>query len=111
MTSKTLGSDFKTNELTDDTEATAARDLYAAAYSAHYETKDLHQALRLYRDVIAMHPGASESEYSRSQIENIVKTVVPKDVLHDAQVALALAHFEDQVYLDASRALPVEASS
>ena len=67
---------------------------YAAAHAAHYTTKDLHQALELYKGVMAAYPNAQEAEYSRSQIQNIVNVVVPKQELFDAQVGLALAHFE-----------------
>jgi hypothetical protein len=59
-----------------------------------YATKDLHEALELYRNIIAAHPNTQEAEYSRSQIQNIVNTVVPKQELFDTQVDLALAHFE-----------------
>jgi hypothetical protein len=77
-----------------DTGHTQAGKQYAAAYATHYTTKDLHEALELYRDVMAAHPNTQEAEYSRSQILNIVNAVVPKQELFDAQVDLALAHFE-----------------
>ncbi len=67
---------------------------YAAAYAAHYTEKDLHGALDLYKGVMSDHPDTREARYSRSQIHNIVKSVVPKKELFDAQVNLALAHFE-----------------
>jgi hypothetical protein len=38
------------------------------------------------------HPETQEAEYSRSQIQNIVSTVVPNQELFDAQVELALGH-------------------
>jgi hypothetical protein len=68
---------------------------YEAAHAAHYETKDLHEALGLYRDVISAHPDTREAEYSRSQLMNIVRSVVPRQELLDAQVALALTHLEN----------------
>jgi len=77
-----------------DTGFTEAGQQYAAAYAAHYKTKDLHEALELYKGVMAAHPNTREAEYSRSQIQNIVNAVVPKQELFDAQVDLALAHFE-----------------
>jgi hypothetical protein len=71
---------------------TAAGQQYAMAHAAHYTTKDLHEALRLYRDVMSAHPDAEEAKYSRSQIQNIVSVVVPKEALFDAQWELALVH-------------------
>jgi hypothetical protein len=68
---------------------------YEAAYAAHYETKDLHEALGLYEDVIAAHPDTREAEYSRSQLLNIINSVVPRQELLDAQIALALTHLEN----------------
>lgn len=65
---------------------------YTAAHEAHYKAKDLGEALRLYRDVMNAHPESQEAEYSRSQIQNIVSSVVPKEELFEAQVELALAH-------------------
>jgi len=73
---------------------TEAGQQYAVAYAAHYTTKDLPEALELYKGVMAAHPNTREAEYSRSQIQNIVNAVVPKQEIFDAQVDLALAHFE-----------------
>ena len=67
---------------------------YATAYNVHYTTKDMHKAFVLYGRIIAEHPDAQESEYSRSQIQNIVNAVVPKQEISDALAKLALAHFE-----------------
>ncbi|MBN2293594.1 MAG: hypothetical protein JXM70_14285 [Pirellulales bacterium] len=66
---------------------------YAAAYAAHYTGRDLPRALQLYREVMASHPGTREEGYARSQIQNIVNSVVPKQELLDAQIELAVAHF------------------
>jgi hypothetical protein len=77
-----------------DTALTEAGQQYAAAHAAHYTTKDLHEALELYKSVIAAHPNAPEAGYSRTQIQNIVKGVVPEERLLDAQLELALAHIE-----------------
>lgn len=65
---------------------------YAAAHSLHYESKDLRSALDLYRGIVARYPDTREAEYSRSQIQNILNAVVPKQALFDAQIDLALAH-------------------
>ena len=73
---------------------TKAGQQYATAYAAHYTTKDLHEALELYKGVMAAYPNTQEAKYSRSQIQNIVNVVVPEQELFDAQVGLALAHFE-----------------
>ena len=73
---------------------TKAGQQYATAYAAHYTTKDLPEALELYRGVMAAYPNTQEAKYSRSQIQNIVNVVVPEQELFDAQVDLALARFE-----------------
>lgn len=77
-----------------DTGLTEAGQQYAAAHAAHYATKDLNEALRLYRGVMAAHPNTQEADYSRTQIQNIVKSVVPKQELLDAQVDLVRVHLE-----------------
>lgn len=76
------------------TETTEAGRQYAAAYEAHYMTKDLREALGLYRGLTIAHPDTPEARYSRSQIQNIVNAVVPKQELFDAQADLALTCFE-----------------
>jgi hypothetical protein len=50
--------------------------------------------MRLYKQIMASHPSDPEAEYSRVQIQNIVNAVVPKQELLDAQMDLALNHFE-----------------
>jgi len=76
----------------EDAESGAARKQYAAAYATHYSKRDLREALELYRGVMAAHPDTPEARYSQSQIQNIVKAVVPSQELLDAQVDLALTH-------------------
>lgn len=71
--------------------AKAARE-YAAAYQAHYEEGDLRGALALYRSLMDAHPGTAEASYSKTQIQNIVMSVVPEKELFDAHVDLAAAH-------------------
>mgnify|MGYP001814961602 CR=1 FL=1 len=51
-----------------DTELTETGREYAAAYAAHYTERNLPIALRLYRDLIASHPGDQEAGYSLSLI-------------------------------------------
>jgi hypothetical protein len=65
---------------------------YRDAYAAHYMGRDLPGALRLYSLLVASYPQSPEAAYSRSQVENIVKSVVPLDVLLDAHLKLARAH-------------------
>lgn len=76
-----------------DTGQREAHQQYDAAYAAHYENKDLREALELYRRILAAHPDTKEAGYSRSQIQNIVKKVVPEHELFDAQVGMAMAQF------------------
>ncbi len=71
-------------------ELTAADKQYAEAYAAHYTTKDLHKAIDLYKGITATHPNTKEADYSRTQIQNIVQSVVPKQMLLDAQVEMVL---------------------
>ena len=75
-------------------ELTEANRQYAAAYAAHYTEHDLPSAMRFYKQVMASHASDPEVEYSRVQIQNIVNAVVPKQELLDAQMDLALSHFE-----------------
>ncbi len=75
-------------------ETTKAGQQYAAAHVAHYKTKDLHEALGLYKGVMTAHPDTPEAGYSRSQMQNIVNAVVPKSELLELQVKLALALLE-----------------
>ena len=77
-----------------ETESTDPSRQYAAAYAAHYTGHDLPLAPESYRKLIASNPDADEAAYSRMQIQNIVNTVVPKPELLDAQMELALTHFE-----------------
>ena len=54
------------------------------------------EALELYRGIVAAHPETPEAGYSRTQIQNIVNSVVPDQELLDAQADLALAHMAPQ---------------
>ena len=67
---------------------------YAAAHAANYGSKDLREALTLYKALPAVHPDTREAGYSRSQIQNIVKVVVSDQTLSDAHVDVATAHLE-----------------
>jgi hypothetical protein len=73
---------------------TMASRAYDKAHTAHYATKNFHDALELYKGVLALYPNTQEAEYSRTQMHNIVKGVVPKDDLLTAQVEQALACLE-----------------
>jgi hypothetical protein len=86
-----------------DTELTEAGRQYAAAYAAHYTGRDLPVALQLYKKLLASHPSTQEAGYSQTQVQNIVNAVVPKQELLDAQIELALAHFERDSPPDATR--------
>ena len=76
-----------------DTGLTEAREQYAAAYAVHYASRDLRDALELYQKVMAAHPNTEEASYSRMQIQNIARAVVPEQEFFDAQVGMAMAHF------------------
>ena len=76
---------------------TVAEQDYTKAHDMHYKTKDLPEAFKLYRDIIADYPETKEAGYSLSQVQNIVNAVVPKQEVMDALVALTLAHFDQDV--------------
>jgi hypothetical protein len=76
-----------------DTGLTEASRQYAVAHAAHYEMKDLREALELYKRILVTHPDSQEAGYSRSQLQNIIKEVVPERELFEAQVGMAMAHF------------------
>jgi hypothetical protein len=78
-----------------------AEQQYASAYDAHYTTKDIHKAFALYEHIIAAHPGTQEARYSRSQVQNIVKAVVPEKKIMDSLLELARIHIEPNVPSDA----------
>jgi hypothetical protein len=80
--------------MSDDGVRTEAARAYAAAYAAHYSERDLAIALQLHKNLIASHASAREAGYSRTQIQNIVNTLVPAQELLDAQLELALARLE-----------------
>jgi hypothetical protein len=73
---------------------TEAARRYEAAYAAHYAERDLSLAFRLYKEVLASHPGEPEAGFSRMQLQNIVNAIVPKQELMDAQLQLASARLE-----------------
>lgn len=77
-----------------DTELTEAGRQYAAAYAAQYTARDLPAALQHYLKLIKSYPDAQEASYARTQVQNIINTVVPQQELLDAQVVLAVAQFE-----------------
>jgi len=80
--------------MSDDGVGTEAARAYAAACAANDSERDLAVTLPLYEDRIASHASAREAGYSRTQIQNIVNTLVPPRELLDAQLELALAHLE-----------------
>jgi hypothetical protein len=88
----------------DNNRLTEAGQQYATAYDAHYKTKDVYKAFKLYERIIAAHPDTLEAGYSRSQVQNIVNTVVPKQKVMDALVELALTHFKEDVPPDVEAA-------
>jgi hypothetical protein len=88
-------------EISDDGALTEAAREYAAAYAEHYSGRDSEMALQLYKKIMASRASAREAGYSRAQVRNIVKAVVPKQELPDARMELALARLEPQISPDA----------
>ena len=70
---------------------------YAAAHAAHYGAKDLRAAMELYRGILVAHPDTREAGYSRSQMQNIVRAVVPAPELLEAQVSCAMTRLERKI--------------
>ena len=68
---------------------TASAREYAAAYATHYSQRDLTAAMLAYDGVIAQHPTAPEADYSRAQLRNIVRSVVPAEELLASETKLA----------------------
>jgi hypothetical protein len=97
--------------MTSDTIPTEAGQQYAAAYEAHYKTKDMGKAFKLYGRIIAAHPDTHEAGYSQSQVQNIVNAVVPKQKVMDALVELARTHFEKDGPPDADAASDIAGKS
>ena len=76
----------------DNTAKTEAGQQYATAHEEHYKKKELLTAMRLYQAIIEEHPETREAGFSRSQLVNVARNVVPKAEMLAAQVGLALAH-------------------
>ena len=64
-------------------ETDAAR-RYAEAYATHYRSKKLSKAMSLYKEIMFNYSDSPEATFARSQIENIVEQVVPRQELLDA---------------------------
>ena len=62
---------------------------YAKAYEAHYTTKDFEKAIKIYKEILHTYPNSQEAGYSRTQIDNIVKSVVPREKLLETLLNLA----------------------
>ncbi len=74
-----------------ETRVTEASQQYAAAYAAHYQAGDLRGAICSYEEILVTQPGTQEAAYSRTQLLNIVRQVVPVEDLLCAQIDLARA--------------------
>ena len=77
-----------------NTEQMEAARQYAAAYEFHYAHKNLREAFKLYKEILATYPDTKEAGYAKSQIQNIVNAVVPKEERLSVQMDLAAAAFE-----------------
>ena len=67
---------------------------YAAAHRLHHVAASLPGALQLYIALIGAHANAPEAGYARSQIQHMLREVVPAQELLDAHVALLQLCFE-----------------
>jgi len=80
-----------------ETGSTMAGQRYDAAYAVHHGTKDLREALGLYSGILKAHPESQEARYSRSQIHEIIKKVVPEPELFEALVEIGRAHIDQNL--------------
>jgi hypothetical protein len=60
----------------------------------HYSQRDLLGALTGYDEVIEQHPTSPEADYSRSQMHNIARSVIPAAALLASQVEIARRHLQ-----------------
>ena len=67
---------------------------YATAYEIHYAHKNMGEAFKLYKEILTAYPDTKEAGYAKSQIQNIVNAVVPKEESLRVQMDLAAAAFE-----------------
>jgi len=58
---------------------------YVTAYTVHYIERDLHGAFQLYLKIMKSYPGEQEARYCRTQMQNILNGVEPKQELLDSQ--------------------------
>lgn len=82
---------------------TSATTHYAEAYQAQYEAKDFETATTLYRALIDANPDAVEAGYSRSQLRRMVMSVISRDALVGADIALLCGHFDELATTAAAR--------
>ena len=68
---------------------------YEAAHAAQYTQKNQLHALELYLGILTTHPETKEAEYSRTQIGNIVRAVVPEEEVLASHAGLALLHLRN----------------
>lgn len=73
-------------------EPTEANIKYAAAYTVHYEEKNLREAFERYRHIVTVYKDTQEARYAQTQIHNIINNLVPQKDIFDAQVNLLLSH-------------------
>jgi hypothetical protein len=71
-----------------------------AAYAAHYSGGDLATALQLYKKLMASHASAPDAGYSRTQLQDIIKLVVPEQELLDTQMELARVRLGSPISAD-----------
>ena len=69
---------------------------YKAAHSTQYVEKALPKALRLYQDIIRDFPKSQEAGYARTQIHNIVRTLVPEEAMLSIYSELILRYHSEK---------------
>lgn len=74
-----------------------ATDAYQAAYTLQYVDDNLLDALAAHHAVIERYPESPQAAYSRTQIGNIARRVIPASKLVDAQLAMARRELEREL--------------
>jgi hypothetical protein len=68
--------------------------LYARAYTLHYKESNLRRAFALYKSILTDFPDTKEAGYANSQIEAIIKAMVPEAERLAVQMDLVAARFD-----------------
>ena len=69
-------------------DSTGPEGQYAVAYAAHYSGADISGALEGYVQIVERYPDSAEAGYARSQILNVLTSLVPQGKVLAAHLTL-----------------------